>query len=559
MNRRRQGAGRRGADLVVEILRAAGVERIFSVSGNQIMPVYDASLDVGIDIVHARHEGAAVFMADAWAQLTGGLGVALVTAAPGAMNALGALYSARCSESPVLLLTGDSPVGQDGSGAFQELDQVAVTKTLAKVSRRPHDVSGLLRDMPDAIRTALSGRPGPVHVALASDIVDSDAAGLRAPARDALMPVPSLPEEELVGFVAARVAGAARPVVVCGPALAETRTGALLESLRDALDAPVICMESPRGVRDPALGDLAAVFGNSDLVVSLGRAVDFALDFGRVTTEHCRWIVLEPDEAGRERASKNLGPRMERCIAADALAFARALAAAGPAPTRRAAWRAEVSGRIAWRGEAPARKGMQGGAITSAELCAAVQRLVGAHEKTIVVSDGGEFGQWAQACVSGSRRVINGASGAIGGGVPYGLAAALATPDATVVVLTGDGSVGFHLAEFETAARVGARFVVIVGNDRRWNAEHQIQLRDYGPSRLVGCGLSEARYDLAVVAMGGHGDYVTCTGELVPALERAFAAGRVACVNVAIEGLPAPSGPARQDAAVAVVGPALQR
>ena len=109
--------------------------------------------------------------------------------------------------------------------------------------------------------------------------------------------------------------------------------------------------------------------------------------------------------------------------------------------------------------------------------------------------------------------------------------------------LMGDGTVGFHFAEFETAARAGTPYVVVIGNDHRWNAEHQIQLREYGSNRLIGCELSDARYDLAVAGLGGHGEYVTDPAELDAALDRAVASGKVACVNVELEGLPAPSGP----------------
>ena len=125
----------RGADLLTKALSEAGVKTIFSLSGNQIMPVYDACIDAGIRLVHVRHEASAVFMADAWAQLTGNVGVALVTAAPGFGNGLGPLYTASASESPVVFLSGDAPVGQDGQGAFQELDQAAVSAPLTKASR----------------------------------------------------------------------------------------------------------------------------------------------------------------------------------------------------------------------------------------------------------------------------------------------------------------------------------------------------------------------------------------------------------------------------------------
>ena len=113
----------KGAELLVDTLAQAGVQRLFSLSGNQIMPVYDACIDAGISIVHVRHEAAAVHMADAWAQITGEPGVALVTAGPGFGNALSALFSARHSESPVLLLSGDSPIGADGDAPFQEMAQ----------------------------------------------------------------------------------------------------------------------------------------------------------------------------------------------------------------------------------------------------------------------------------------------------------------------------------------------------------------------------------------------------------------------------------------------------
>ncbi len=133
----------RGADILVQTLAKAGVRRIFGLSGNQIMPIFDACIDAGIEIVHTRHEAAAVFMADAFAQLTGQVGIALVTAAPGFANALGPLYSARASESPVLLLSGAAPIAQDGMGAFQELAQAEMAAAVTKLSFRASSAATL--------------------------------------------------------------------------------------------------------------------------------------------------------------------------------------------------------------------------------------------------------------------------------------------------------------------------------------------------------------------------------------------------------------------------------
>lgn len=131
----------RGADLVIKSLAGAGVSRIFALSGNQIMPLFDACIDAGVEIVHTRHEAACVYMAEAHAQLTGELGVALVTAGVGLGNAVGPLYCALASETPVLLLSGDSPVAQDGSGAFQELSQTHITQAVTRYAARPRCVA----------------------------------------------------------------------------------------------------------------------------------------------------------------------------------------------------------------------------------------------------------------------------------------------------------------------------------------------------------------------------------------------------------------------------------
>jgi acetolactate synthase-1/2/3 large subunit len=165
--------------------------------------------------------------------------------------------------------------------------------------------------------------------------------------------------------------------------------------------------------------------------------------------------------------------------------------------------------------------------------------LDGAREP-VLIADGGEFGQWAQACVSAPTRLINGPSGSIGSALPFALAARLARPDATIVAMLGDGTFGFHLAEMDTAVRAGLPFVAVIGNDACWNAEHQIQLRTYGRDRAHGCELLPARYDQAVAALGGHGEHVTRAADLPPALERALRSGRPACVNVMIERAAAP-------------------
>ena len=179
--------------------------------------------------------------------------------------------------------------------------------------------------------------------------------------------------------------------------------------------------------------------------------------------------------------------------------------------------------------------------VHAAEIGRAVQRFLDESDEAVFISDGGEFGQWAQACVSTFNRLINGPGGSIGTALPLALAARLAHPGARVVTLLGDGTFGFHAMEFETAVRRRLPFVAVVGNDAVWNAEYQIQLRDYGPDRLVGCELLPSRYDELVTALGGYGEHVTSAAELPAALERAHASGLPACINVALERNAAPT------------------
>ena len=283
-------------------------------------------------------------------------------------------------------------------------------------------------------------------------------------------------------------------------------------------------MESPRGVKDPSFGELAAVLNEADLVVSVGKPIDFTLGFGAATADRCRWIVVDAEAAQLERATRNLGTKLVTAISGEPRAFVGALIElARQRSTGGRDWLERATDLLACRPPDPGPQAAKGRAITSQLLCEAVDAaLERAGGERIAICDGGEFGQWAQALVRSERRLINGPSGAIGGALCYAIDARFAAPSARIVALMGDGTVGFHFAEFETALREHAPFVVVIGNDGRWNAEHQIQLRDYGPDRLIGCELSGARYDLAVSGLGGHGEYVTDSSELPAALDRAF-------------------------------------
>jgi acetolactate synthase-1/2/3 large subunit len=205
------------------------------------------------------------------------------------------------------------------------------------------------------------------------------------------------------------------------------------------------------------------------------------------------------------------------------------------------AWLADVRAAVAYRPPSwETLASREPGKLHAVEVCRALAPILARDERTVLVCDGGEYAQWAQALLAPPRRIINGPAGSIGASIPIAIAARAADRQAPMIAVLGDGTFGFHMAEFDTAVRNKLPFVAVVGNDAAWNAEHQIQLRAYGANRTHGCELLPTRYDLVAQALGGHGELVTSAAELGPALERALASAKPACVNVMIERAAAP-------------------
>jgi acetolactate synthase-1/2/3 large subunit len=536
----------RGADILARTLERAGLTTIFTLSGNHIMAVFDAALGTGLRLVHVRHEAAAVHMADAWARLTGACGIALVTGGPGHANAVGALVTAQAAEAPLVLLSGHAPNSELGRGAFQELRQADMAAPAAKASWTARSARELGHDLACAVRIATSGRPGPVHLSLPSDVLDEmvegDAplwpqAGQFAAELQALGP-------PVADAAVAALAAAERPLILAGPALCTAPGRDLLARLEAATGVPAVGMESPRGLNDPALGAFAEMVARADLILLIGKAHDFTLRFADppFVDASCRFVVFEPDPALIERAAREKGTRLVHTAVADPAAAAETLIARSAGKHHPSGeWRRETEAAVRYRPSAwRTLAGAISGKLHPVEMCRAIASVLQKRPDAVLVCDGGEIGQWAQSLVSARRRVINGVAGSIGAAIPFAIAARLAEAQAPVIAVMGDGTFGFHMAEIDTAVRCGLPFVAVVGNDATWNAEYQIQLRQYGPNRAHGCELLPSRYDLVAAALGGHGELVTEPAALAPALERAIASGKPACINVMIERVAAP-------------------
>ncbi|MBI4507323.1 MAG: thiamine pyrophosphate-binding protein [Chloroflexi bacterium] len=541
-----------GAELAVRALRAEGIETVFTLVGDHILPICDVAVDHGIRFVDTRHESAAVHMADAFARITGRPSVALVTGGPGHANSIAGLAVTYLVESPVVHISGRPELDREGMSALQELDQVGMAAPVTKGAWMVRDTRRIPEFVALAFRTALGGRPGPVHLTIPIDLQEEtvDEAEVVCFCPAATRHVGRQPgDPALVEQAIALLAQAERPVVIAGAAARFSVDGPALQRFIEEIRAPLFTVEHGRGLvsddhplclgyADGALNEAARAIGRADVLLLLGKKLDFRIGFGRppAVAASARVIQVEPApaEIGRNRGVAvgilgDIGAVVEQLHAA---ARGRRWAERPWVAELRAARRAQLA-RYATLAAEPAAP------LHPMHVAEALRPRL--PERTIMVFDGGDFVQWGRAVLPArepGRWLRLGPLAHLGAGLPFGLAAKVACPGDPVVVLMGDGGLGFHFMEFDTALRHGLNPTVIVGNDAAWGIDRQFQIAYYG--RPVGTDLRPVRYDRLVAELGGRGEHVADVGSLGPALDRALASDRIACVDVAIQRVRSP-------------------
>jgi acetolactate synthase-1/2/3 large subunit len=300
-----------GGQLVARVLKQAGVGHVFTLCGGHILPIYDGCLDEGIAVIDFRHEQAAAHAADAYARLTRGIGVAMVAPGPGVTDAVTGVANAYAARSPMLLIGGAAPLGLRGLGALQEMEQVALLRPITKGSFTVAETRQIPEVLTTAIRTALSGRPGPVFVEIPVDL-------LLASIEDRLAPIPTgyvhrpraAVDGEALGALERLLAGAERPVVVAGGGVHWDDAAAALAAFAERAGVPVFMNGAGRGTLPTAHPNAFSqargmALGAADLVLILGAPLDFRLGYGRPPTfaEAARVVMVDgdPGELGRNR------------------------------------------------------------------------------------------------------------------------------------------------------------------------------------------------------------------------------------------------------------------
>jgi len=524
-----------GGRLAARAIAAQGVDAMFTLSGGHVMPIYEGCRHEGVRVLDVRHEQAAAHAAEAWGRMRRACGVAVVTAGPGVTGTLTAVANCFAAQTPLVVIGGARPLVQAGRGALQELDQLSLFKPITKWAEICGDPERIPDFVATAFRHALAPPRGPVYLELPMDVLfaDADDPGALRPA-----PPPARPfgDPDEIARAADLISRAERPALVAGSAVWWDGAWEQLRELVDAGRLPVFLQGSARGALPPEdelvfAHARGAALAEADVVCVAGTGLDFRLRFGRLPPE-TKLIQVHADasELGRNRLP-------DVAIAGDCAAVLAALADSIRPASDRAAWLARLrEAEQAWWDEHRPEIESDRGPLHHYRLGAELDAVL--DPDTLVIGDGGDV----VAAVSRVLRVHRpgrwldpGPFGCLGVGPPYALGVKAAEPDATVVVVAGDGAFGLNGFEFETLTRLGIPAVFVIGNDGAWGEIRIPQIGIYGPEGEVATRLAPSRYDRLVDAFGGHGEHVERADELRPALERALASGEPAIVNVMLD------------------------
>ena len=528
-----------GGSLVAKMLAQENVRHVFTLSGLHVAPIYAGCVEEGIQVIDMRHEQAAAHAADAYARLTRGPGVAVVTAGPGVTDAVTGVANAYAANVPLLLLGGAAPSFNQSRGALQEMEQVDLFLRITKWAERVPAPELIPSYFAKAFRTMLSGRPGPVFLELAWDVLSN---GVEDP------PIPShyrskarpAPDPAYLAKAVEALEGADRPAVLAGSSIWWDDAAEALVALADAANLPVYLNGAGRGALPP---DHRCFFQHSrkdalseaDVVLIVGTPLDFRVGYGEAFRQDATLIQIDvdPTELGRNR-------KVEIGIQADArLALGAIAKGLGPRADR-GAWLENLRAKEDQRLQKLAGHESDGARpIHHSRLAKELSDFAGAEGRDpIFVADGGNYVAMAAKTIRldrPGRWLDPGPLGCLGVGAPFAIAAKLLHPQKPVFVIQGDGSFGLNGFDFETAVRFQLPMVIVVGNDAAWGQIRLPQVALFGEEKSPATLLAPTRYDKVVEAFGGHGELVEDPDEIRPALQRALASGKVACVNVMLD------------------------
>lgn len=539
-----------GAELFVHAVSQLGIQQIFTLVGDHLNEVLAECARAGIAITDMRHESGVTHAADAWGRITRKPGLSLVTGGPGHTNSLTGIATAFLAASPLIAVSGSRANAVADRGAFQDIDQVGMARPVVKWAAQPYTPAQIPFLLGRAYAEATSGRKGPVHLTIPVDLFLAKT--------DTPLTVPQMIEEPRLAPATTDIdralelmRAAERPVVIAGSGVWWADAGEDLRAFIEKTNLPLYTITMARGVvsdehplcfgyADPSLNRAALqAIQEADLYVVLGKRIDYRMALGgpRLLSPSAKLIQVDihAQELGLNR-------KVDVPICADVKATLTALNDALGAETwPRLPWLDRLSAlRSEWQQKIEALSRTDSAPMHPAAFYAELRKAL--PPGVIYSWDGGDFAHWGRVSVPArepGKWLRLGPLGTIGAGLPNAVALQVANPGKPVVMLTGDGSLGFYIAELDTAVRHKLPFVTIVGNDAGWGLERELQQATVGGD-TVACELRSTRYDLVMKGFGGDGETVDRPDQVRAAVDRAFSSGVPYLINANIQGTRSP-------------------
>ena len=529
---------RSGGRILVDQLELNGADLAFCLPGESFLPVLDALYDSPIQLVSCRHEQGAANAAEAYGKLTGRPGICLVTRGPGATQAEVGVHTAKQDSTPLILLVGQVPRAFLGREAWQELDYARVFAGIAKAAWQVDRADRMPEHIERAFSLALSGRPGPVVLALPEDVLVEEA---HVPDAAPVRPTHSPPRDEDLTRLRELLAASERPFVIVGEGGWTHETGQNVLAFCEANELPVACAfrcqdfvdnrsRSYAGILGVAMDDrLATRLRDADLVLALGGRL------GEVPTR--RYTLLEAPRPRQTLVHVHPDPdelgfvyRPELPIACSLRELALALRQQEPVEPRWVEWtqaaRAEYEANL-WH------EPMEG-PVDLGEIMAFLRgRLPG---DAIQTCGAGNFTVWAHRFAEFTQYGTQVAprSGSMGYGVAAAIAAKLVHPDRIALCFTGDGDFVMSSPEFATAVQYELPIIVLLVNNGMYGTIRMHQERQF-PGRVIGTDLVNPDFPALARAYGGFGERVERTADFERAFERALGSGLPSLLELPVD------------------------
>ncbi|PST19259.1 thiamine pyrophosphate-binding protein [Rhizobium sp. JAB6] len=531
---------RTGGQLIVEALKANGVQRISCVPGESFLAVLDALHDTDIKVLVCRQEGGAAMMADAWGRLTGEPGICMVTRGPGATNASAGLHIARQDSIPMIQFIGQVQRDAREREAFQEVEFRRALTEFAKWVGEIDDAARIPEFVTRAFAVATSGRPGPVVLTLPEDMLRDE---VEAPQALPYVPVAAHPGRGQLTDLRQRLSAAERPMVILGGTRWNEEAVAGIRQFAERFKLPIGCSFRRQMLFDHLhlnyAGDvgiginpaLAKEIKEADLLILLGGRLSEMPSSGYTLVDipypRQQLVHIHPDPSELGRVY-----RPDLAICASPADFVSALADLEPLHEMPWAGRTERmhAAYLAWS-KTPEKSP---GAVHMGRIMDWIE--ANTADDTIFTNGAGNYATWLHRFHRFRRFNTQAAptSGSMGYGLPAAVAAKQLFPERDVICFAGDGCFMMHGQEFATAVQYGLALIALVINNGMYGTIRMHQEREY-PGRVSATALDNPDFAALARAYGGHGETVKATEEFGPAFERARASGKPAIIEIALD------------------------